>query len=47
LRTASTQIRRTDPANLRYPAGRLEVSGAGDASGTSRAVGGDMLMAAS
>jgi hypothetical protein len=44
---ASTQIRRIDPAKLRYPAGRLMDVRAGVASGASAAVGGDLVNAAS
>ena len=47
LRTASTQIRRTDPAKLRYPAGRCAALGAGVASGVSDVVGGELVTAAS
>jgi hypothetical protein len=44
---AATQMRRTDPAKLRYPAGRFAALGAGGTSAVSGVVGGELVTAAS
>jgi hypothetical protein len=47
FRTASTQIRRTDPAMLRYPAGRFAVLGVRGPGGGSGVVGCEVVTAVS
>jgi hypothetical protein len=47
FRTAATQMRRTDPAKLRYPAGRFAALGARGAGGGSGVVGGELSTAVS